>query len=335
MHFRLIIAAIFIGGMVFAQGNLPEPKGGEAIYVVRSGDTLWDISKRFYGNPLLWPRLWELNSFIDNPNLIYPGQVLSLKPKFEQPGTPVVKIKPGIEEEQLKDIGAPPPVYYYSKGGSEGFISPDEWEHMGTILSSEPPKILLGEGDIVYTNVGRSDGVQSGDLFTVFRTSKPVLHPFTGRRIGYNVAIFGEIEIVDVLGEKMSTAKITNSYRAITRGARIRPREPFVNEVTIKKGTEAANGMIVDSLNELEVLGQGNIVYIDVGKEHSIVPGNTFSIYTLPRSVRDPDSSKDVTIPPSNKGKLVVFNVEQNTSTGLIIRSARPIQIGDLVSLDF
>lgn len=335
MPFRLLIAAIFIGGMAFAQGNLPEPKGGQAIYVVRPGDTLWDISKRFYGNPLLWPRLWELNTFIDNPNLISPGQVLSLKPKYEQPGIPVVKINPGIEVGQLKDIGAPPPVYYYSMGGSEGFISPDEWEHMGTILSSEPTKILLADGDIVYTNVGRSDGVQSGDLFTVFRTSKPVLHPFTGRRIGYKVAVFGEIEIVDVLGEKMSTAKITNSIREITRGARIRPHEPFVNEVTIKKGTETANGMVVDSLNDIDVVGQGNIVYIDVGKEHSIVPGHTFSIYTLPRSVRDPDSRKDVTIPPSRKGKLVVLNVEQNTSTGLIIDSARPIEIGDLVSLDF
>jgi hypothetical protein len=149
------------------------------------------------------------------------------------------------------------------------------------------------------------------------------------------VAVFGEIEIVDVLGEKMSTAKITNSIREITRGARIRPHEPFVNEVTIKKGTETANGMVVDSLNDIAVVGQGNIVYIDVGKEHSIVPGHTFSIYTLPRSVRDPDSRKDVTIPPSRKGKLVVLNVEQNTSTGLIIDSARPIEIGDLVSLDF
>ena len=335
MHFRLIIAAIFIGGMAFAQGNLPEPKGGETIYVVRRGDTLWDISKRFYGNPLLWPRLWELNSFIDNPNLIYPGQVLSLKPKYEQPGIPVVRINPEVEVEQLKDVGAPPPVYYYSMGGSVGFISPDEWEHMGTILSSEPPKILLSNGDIVYTNVGRSDGVQSGDLFTVFRTSKPILHPYTGRRIGYKVAIFGEIEIVDVLGEKMSTAKITNSYREITRGARIRPHELFVNDVTIKKGAQAANGIVVASLNELAVVGQGNIVYIDLGKEHSIVPGNSFSIYTLPRTVRDPDSRKDVTIPPSKKGKLVVLNVEQNTSTGLIVDSARPIEIGDLVSLDF
>ncbi len=335
MHLRLIIAAILIGGMAFAQGNLPEPKGGESIYVVRPGDTLWGISKRFYGNPLLWPRLWELNSFIDNPNLIYPGQVLSLKPTYERPGIPVVKVNPEMEVEQLKDIEPPPPVYYYSMGGSEGFISPGEWEHMGTILSSEPPKILLGEGDIVYANVGSADEVQSGDLFTVFRTSKPILHPFTGRKIGYKVTIFGEIEIVDVLGDKMSTAKITNSYREISRGARIRPHRPFVKEVTMKKGSAVANGTVVASLHDLAVVGKGNIVYIDVGGEHSIVPGNTFSIYTLARKVRDPDSRQDVTIPPYKKGTLVVLDVEQDVSTGLIIDSAKPIEIGDLVSMDF
>ncbi len=335
MHLRLVIAAIFIGGMAFAQGNLPEPKGGETIYVVRPGDTLWGISKRFYGKPLLWPRLWELNTVIDNPNLIYPGLVLSLKPTYERPGIPVVKVNPEMEVEELKDIEAPPPVYYYSMGGTGGFVSPAEWEHMGTILSSEPPKILLGEGDIVYANVGRSDEVQSGDLFTVFRTSKPILHPFTGRKIGYNVTIFGEIEIVDVLADKMSTAKITNSYREITRGARIRPHKPFVKEVTLKKGSETANGMVVASLHDLAVVGKGNIVYIDVGEDDSIVPGNTFSIYTLPRKMRDPDARKDVTIPPYKKGALVVLDVDQNASTGLIIDSARPIEIGDLVSMDF
>ncbi len=335
MHYRLIIAVIFIGGMAFAQGNLPEPKGGEAIYVVRPGDTLWGISERFYGNPLLWPRLWELNSFIDNPNVILPGQVLSLKPKYERPGIPVVKISPGVKEEQLKDIVPPPPVYYYSMAGSEGFVSPDEWEHMGTILSSEPPKILLSDGDIVYTNVGRADGVKSGDRFTVFRSSKPVTHPSSARRIGYKVAIFGEVEILDVLGEKMSTAKITNSYREITRGSRIRPQEPLVNEIIIKTADHGANGMLVASKKDSQILGEGDVVYIDVGNEHSIAAGNTFSIYTLPRSVHDPDAGKDVTIPPSKKGKLVVLNVQNGASTGLIIDSARPIEIGDLVSLDF
>jgi len=335
MRLKIILVILLLSGVAFAQGLLPEPKDGVTIYVVKPGDTLWNISKRFYGNPLLWPRLWELNSYIDNPNQIFPGQTLSLISTTPSgPELPVVKIMPEMKVEPLEDIGAPPPVYFYSRGGQEGFISPDEWEHMGTILSSEPPKILLGEGDIVYTNVGYRDQVQPGDRFTIFRSSKPVLHPFSGKRVGYKVGLMGELEILEVLGNRMSSAKIVHSYREITRGAKIRPLEPFVREVVMKKGAERTNGVVVESLNDIAVVGRGDIIYIDVGSDDSVVSGNTFSIYTYPRRSYDPDAGEDVVIPPSLKGKLVVFDVSQNSSTGLIIESARQIENGDLVSLD-
>ncbi|MGH7807702.1 MAG: LysM peptidoglycan-binding domain-containing protein [Thermodesulfobacteriota bacterium] len=333
MRLKLIIIAVLLGGMALAQGSLPEPKGGVTIYVIRPGDSLWKISKRFFDNPLFWPRLWEINPFIDDPNLIYPGEVLSLKPK--PPVLPVVKLAPETKTSPLKEIEPPPPVFYYSRGGHEGFISPDEWDHMGTILSSEPPKILIGEGDRVYTNVGWDHGVQSGDRFTVFRTSKVILHPLTGRKVGYKVAMLGEIEISEVLANKMSSARITNSSREITRGARIRPTEPFVKEIVLKKGTNRLEGFVIETLDNVELTGKGDIVYVDVGQDDAVVPGNTFSIYKLPRKTFDPDAGKTVTIPPTLVGKVAILNVRQGTSTGIILESSRQIEKGDIVSLDF
>lgn len=332
MYLRTIIAIFLLTGIALAQGSLPPPKDGTTIYVVKPGDSLWKISGRFFGNPLFWPRLWEINPNIDNPNLIYPGDVLALRP--QQPAIPVVKVEPKSHKVSFEDIEAPPPVFYYSRGGSEGFISPDEWEHIGTILTSEPPKILLGAGDIVFTNVGSKNGAGTGDVFTIFRTSKPVIHPITGYRIGYKVAILGELEMLEILGKRKSTAVITSSYQEITRGARVRPEEPFVKEVILRKGTQRVDGFIVENKNNVTLSGSGDVVYLDVGEVNAVVPGNVFSIYTNPRKAWDPDAGKEVVIPGTLIGKIVVLEVKQKSSTGIITESSRQIEIGNVVSLD-
>ena len=46
-------------------------------YVVKRGDTLWDISGLYLLRPWRWPELWGMNlQAIANPHLIYPGQTL-------------------------------------------------------------------------------------------------------------------------------------------------------------------------------------------------------------------------------------------------------------------
>lgn len=42
-------------------------------YVVKEGDTLWDLSDEFLHDPFAWPDLWENNRHIEDPHWIYPG----------------------------------------------------------------------------------------------------------------------------------------------------------------------------------------------------------------------------------------------------------------------
>ena len=56
------------------KGELQIPE--ERRYVVKEGDTLWDISNNTLKDPFLWPRLWKDNKYIINPDLIYPGNII-------------------------------------------------------------------------------------------------------------------------------------------------------------------------------------------------------------------------------------------------------------------
>ena len=62
-------------------------------YVVKRGDTLWDISGRFLTSPWRWPDLWRANPQVRNPHLIYPGDVLTL---VYRNGQPTLEISSGL-----------------------------------------------------------------------------------------------------------------------------------------------------------------------------------------------------------------------------------------------
>ena len=53
-------------------------KNSGQTYVIKKGDTLWGISRRFLKDPGYWPDLWSNNPFIGNPHFIYPGQRVAL-----------------------------------------------------------------------------------------------------------------------------------------------------------------------------------------------------------------------------------------------------------------
>ena len=54
----------------------PPVEDGQQVYIVQSGDTLWNIAQERLGDPHLWPQIWEQNQYILDAHWIYPGDPL-------------------------------------------------------------------------------------------------------------------------------------------------------------------------------------------------------------------------------------------------------------------
>jgi len=82
----LAVALSVTGGVLRAQDTTQAQRpdttlAGQApsTHTVVRGETLWGIAQQYYGDPLLWPEVYRLNTaVVEDPHWIYPGEVLSL-----------------------------------------------------------------------------------------------------------------------------------------------------------------------------------------------------------------------------------------------------------------
>lgn len=91
-------------------------------YTVTKGDTLYDLSKRLFGDPKYWPKIWALNNgVITNPHVIRPGNLIAFMPGTGS-SLPGVQVNNG--EITANDAGST------SANGVMGNGSSDEWRNL-------------------------------------------------------------------------------------------------------------------------------------------------------------------------------------------------------------
>jgi len=360
----ILALAIIFSPLVFAQqeqaGAQAEAEKSEVrkvVYVVQPGDTLWDIAKRFLASPYYWPKIWERNPFIIDPNLIYPGDVLNLYPEGEKltpPPEAEIETVPQIGEEEtageaeaqaeqkaeklgeeaklLRDEQGRVVKVIYKQTSSAGWVEPGELERAGKILSTYDKRVYVGEPDTVYVDIGSAQGVKVGDLFTVFRVESVIRHPKTRKKIGYKVINLGELKITK-LTENTAEAEIVNSYQEIEAGDYIRPYLPPLSaEVPVVKSSgKKLEGYIVANKRGTPSFGRGDIVYIDLGKADGVEAGNLFEVYIPGKVIKEKKQKKK--LPDQIIGKLVVIDPHEHTSTAIVIESLHEFEIGERVRL--
>ena len=79
-------------------------------YIVKKGDTLWDITAKFLHDPWFWPEIWQRNPQVANPHLIYPGDVLTLIYVDGKPHIQVNNFTQRVQQTQPRTETAQPPA---------------------------------------------------------------------------------------------------------------------------------------------------------------------------------------------------------------------------------
>jgi hypothetical protein len=342
------IPIIFFGlMMLFAPlghaEELPSPPkvlDKEMDYIVKVGDTLWDISKQFYDDPFLWPRLWQQNQYITNPHYIYPGDRIRLYPykvliEIEEVTPPPVEevrpLRPPTVEEAPTPLPPPPELVrlvLYPEIRSAGFIT-EEMEGIGRIVEAKVDIIELVEEVEVYINFQRGISVQKGDQFTIFRVGEPIEHPITKKKMGRKIQILGRATIIGAEEGRAQAALITRSYDTIRRGDPVVPFFPPPEELAISRLKSPVYGWIVASKSDTLELVDGDVIYIDQGEETQVRPGHLFEVFRRGAVVKDPVSNEKVKLPDELIGRVVVISAQQKTATAVILQSRLPIYVGD------
>ncbi|MBJ6723290.1 LysM peptidoglycan-binding domain-containing protein [Geomesophilobacter sediminis] len=336
-----VVLALLALGLALPAARAVAADREPVVYTVVPGDTLWGLSERFFNDPHYWPNLWAANPDIANPHFIYPGQQL----RFYENRVEIVPAPappaPTATAEKQSAVPTPPPEALpeqpakgkdFRTSGGEGYLLERDLHPAGFILSTHQNRQIVGEDDIVYTDIGRVNGANVGDRYTIYTKLGAVSHPVTNVILGYKVIPLGDLQLSEV-EEKASKAIITRSYQEITAGAYLMPYRDRRVVVPLKAADRDLVGYIVETQTGNQALAVGDVVFLDLGRSHGIKRGNLLYI------VRDvaPDQryaqAKIESLPVEVVGALVVTETGFNTSTAVIVKSVDTIYRGDRVEL--
>jgi len=328
------------------------------VYIIQKGDTLWDLSSQYYGDPYLWPQLWERNQYIQDAHWIYPGDPLVVG--VEVTSIDEIAARDGSAGDDMADGGAdggldldrssspPTPLGSEDDIYCSGFIGDKNIPYDSTVIGSEyavssgsvPGSHLhytgsasvilnLSTADVIYIDGGRESGQMPGSVYTIMRPEGRVDHPANQNTIGYFFRYVGRARILSVQ-DTSAIAEIVHACNPIGVGDLLKPFTPEPVPLARRSGLHGVNDpvaaekladapYIVKSNDNLFSLGQGHVVYIDRGAAHDVAPGDLFTIY------RETPSG----LPPLLVGELAVLSVTEQASMAKILDSRYTVHLGD------
>ena len=239
----------------------------------------------------------------------------------------------------------------------------------------ENMKVTFAQGDVVFLNRGRGAGIEPGAAYFIIRPLGEFKHPFTKKKMGYYIREVGLLRVLEV-HDLTATAQILVSCDTVEFGDLLKPYQEIAPPAArdarplprYSEGSNDTRGQIIMSPGFHEHLSARRVVYVDVGRQENVQPGDYFTIYrqtgptegitNTPKDnvvhQRDKDFSSDryrggeyavsATTKPLDKimrerppiprkvlGEMVVLKVENHTCVAMITRTTAEVTVGDFV----
>lgn len=342
----IFIACILLGAsLTFAQNMT---------YTVQKGDTLWDICEKHYGDPDLWPKLWQMNPFVTNPHLLTPGDVLTL---WEKEPAPVAEIVYPVEKEGPDITETEPAAKGINVGEltdlrTLGYLSSAVTETWGKIFATDTGRILLAKGDNAFVFFDKSKEINVGDEFSVCKQSELIKDPVTGEDAGYALSVLGRMTIEEPAGlifkeeelvqkENVYRAKVTEVYRPIYTDSVVTSYKGSVLPCVMPKSLDKYFlGNIAATKDERQLIGQYSVVYINHGFNDGLSRGNLLKA-VKGNIAKNPDLNDrpgalemppPVILPDIEIGTILILETRPDSATGLVIDAKEEFGVGTFVT---
>jgi LysM repeat protein len=320
-------------------------------YTVKQGDTLWDISGLYLQQPWLWPQLWKLNPQVENPHLIYPGDVLSLS--YDKDGRPVLTVNgsaikvspsaapadtgasPGIRKlspqvrkslKNTKAVTTLPLMMIRPFLTYEQSLSAEQIEQLPYVLGADDHVKNASQGHILYVR----GQLQQDAAYGIYRKGKAYTDPQTDEVLGYETILVGTARAFRSGGAEVTapaSVAVLDVKQEIRQGDRLIPAadgQSLPAFFVMRKPEQAVSGTIIDTTSDLREFSSWDIVVLNKGLQDGVKAGYMFGI-----------SRQSPTVVDSSRGPVYVSDASKYQKIMGIIDGDRiempKEQIGELM----
>jgi hypothetical protein len=330
-------------------------------YIVVKGDTLWDISAKFFKDPWKWPEIWGYNKdTIEDPHWIYPGDLVYLDPttgtlKVEGSGAadiPATDAAAGTDIPAVSESPNMAGAVKYSprarvvRGTTEAIplislkdigpfltrplvIEEDELENAPVLVGTYEQRQLLGTHDVAYAQNMPAD---QGERWQVYREDHVFEDPDTGENLGYEVFYLGDAA-VEKHGDP-TTLRITHSVQEIAKGDRFaQAATGFSSNYLPRAPQKDISAKVISIYGGVVQAGQNAVITLNKGARDGLENGHVLALYQAGEVLRSHNLFKpDIVLPDVRYGLIFVFRVFDKVSYALVMQTRLPVEVLDRAS---